>query len=589
MSANGGPASVQHDYPASGLLLLSLYSVATLVARTLPRGTLPVISLVLVSMLLPAQQVVTIKVDVSKHIGPFQPVWAWIGHDEPNYTYSEEGRNLLTKLSQLSPYPVHDRTHNLLTSGDGAPALKWGSTNAFTRDASGRPVYNWTILDKIFDTYKATGITPFVEIGFMPEALSTHPEPYEHHWPEDFATGWAYPPKNYDEWSELVYRWVRHMVDRYGAAEVSAWEWEVWNEPDIFYWHGTVDDYLRFYDYTVAAVRRALPSGRVGGPATTGPASPKAADFLRAFLDHCANGQNYATGKKGVPLDFISFHAKGRAIQVGGHVELNIGTNLRDIDQGFAIIEKFPTLRQLPVILSESDPESCAACDAVSHPENSYRLSSQYASYEAELLSGTLALAERHHINLEGSIAWAFTFPGQPIFAGLRAFTTHDIDLPVLNLFRMLGQMKGERVSVDSNGALTLDDILQSSVRTRSDVNAIATRGEHRVDVLIWNFQDEFTASPAAEIHVRVEGLPKGVPQILLKHWRVDHDHSNSYTAWPKMGSPQNPSTAQYQSLQGAGQLQLMDSPRWVAAERDAIDLTFSEPVEGVSLLDLSW
>ena len=86
-------------------------------------------------------------------------MWAWVGHDEPNYTYSEEGRNLLAKLAQLSPYRVHDRTHNLLTSGDGTPALKWGSTNAFTRDASGRPVYNWTIIDKIFDTYKATGIS----------------------------------------------------------------------------------------------------------------------------------------------------------------------------------------------------------------------------------------------------------------------------------------------------------------------------------------------------------------------------------------------------------------------------------------------
>ena len=212
----------------------SSYSVANLVARTLPRNTLLMISAVLTTVLLPAQQVVNIKVDVSKKIGSFQQVWAWVGHDEPNYTYSEEGRSLLTKLSQLSPYPVHDRTHNLLTSGDGTPALKWGSTNAFTRDASGRPVYNWTIIDKIFDTYKATGIRPLVEIGFMPEALSTHPEPYEHHWPQDFATGWAYPPKNYDEWSELIYRWVRHMVDRYGAAEVAEWEWEVWNEPDIF-------------------------------------------------------------------------------------------------------------------------------------------------------------------------------------------------------------------------------------------------------------------------------------------------------------------------------------------------------------------
>ena len=568
---------------------LSLQFSAIRFPRTLPRNTLLMVSLVLTTVLLPAQQAVTVKVDVSKQTGPFQPVWAWVGHDEPNYTYSEEGRNLLTKLSQLSPYPVHDRTHNLLTSGDGTPALKWGSTNAFTRDASGKPVYNWTIIDKIFDTYKTTGITPLVEIGFMPEALSPHPEPYEHHWPRDFATGWAYPPKNYDEWSELVFRWVQHMVDRYGAPAVAKWEWEVWNEPDISYWHGTVEDYSKFYDYTVAAVRRALPGARVGGPATTGPANPKAVDFLRAFLEHCANGRNYATGKKGVPLDFISFHAKGKAVVSDGHAELNIGTNLRDIDQGFAIVEKFPGLRQLPVILSESDPEGCAACDATSHPENSYRLTSQYASYEAELLSGTMALAQRHHIHAEGSLAWAFTFPGQPIFAGLRAFTTHDIDLPVLNLFRLLGQMNGERVAAESTGALALDDILQSSVRAKSDVNVIATRAEHRVNVLVWSFHDEFTESPAPEIHVRVEGLPKGIPQMLLEHWRVDQDHSNSYTAWQKMGSPQNPSAAQYQSLQAAGQLQLLDSPRWVAVDGGAVELTFTEPTQGVSLLDLTW
>jgi xylan 1,4-beta-xylosidase len=379
------------------------------------------------------------------------------------------------------------------------------------------------------------------------------------------------------------------MVDRYGAAEVAKWEWEVWNEPDIFYWHGTVDDYNKFYDYSVAAVRRASPGTRVGGPATTGPANEKAASFLKAFLEHCANGRNYATGKKGVPLDFISFHAKGKTAQVDGHVELNIGKNLRDIDQGFAIIEKFSGLHQLPVVLSESDPESCAACDATSHPENNYRLSSQYASYEAELLSGTLALAQRHHINVEGSIAWAFTFPDQPIFAGLRALTTHDIDLPVLNLFRMFGQMNRSRVAAQSAGAFALDDILQSSVRTKSDVNAIATRDAHRVNVLVWNFDDVSTESPAAEVHLRVVGLPQGVPQMLLEHWRVDRDHSNSYSAWQKMGSPPNPSADQCQSLKAAGQLQLLESPRWVAVKGRAIELTFTEPIQGVSLLDLTW
>ena len=383
----------------------------TSIARNLKRKLIRSLPFALLAAVaLSAQQSVTIKVDVSKPMGHFEPVWAWVGHDEPNYTYTEEGHELLTRLSQLSSYPVHDRTHNLLTSGDGTSALKWGSTNAFTRDGFGKPVYNWSIVDRIFDTYQATGITPFVEIGFMPEALSPHPEPYRHHWPKDFDTGWAYPPNDYSAWSDLVYTWVRHMADRYGAEQVAKWEWEVWNEPDIFYWHGTVDDYNKLYDYTVAAVRRALPNARIGGPATTGPASQRAADFLRAFLEHCARGQNFATGMKGAPLDFISFHAKGTAKFVDGHVELNVGTNLRDIDQGFAIIETFPTFRQLPVVLSESDPESCAACDATSHPQNEYRLTSQYASYEAELLHGTLALAQRHHINLEGTDCVGFHF-----------------------------------------------------------------------------------------------------------------------------------------------------------------------------------
>ena len=561
----------------------------TLIAIKLARKMFSALPLVLLfAFALPAQQDVRIEVNLSKPIGRFAPVWAWVGHDEPNYIYGEEGQTLLTRLSSLSPDAVHDRTHNLFTSGDGTPSLKWGSTNVFSLDRAGRPIYSWTIVDKIFDTYKAIGIIPFVEIGFMPEALSVHPEPYQHHWPKDFATGWAYPPKDYEKWSDLVYRSVRHMVDRYGAAEVSKWEWEVWNEPDIFYWHGTVEDYLKFYDYTVTAVRRALPNARVGGPASTSPAGQRAGDFLRDFLEHCANGKSYTTGKKDVPLDFISFHAKGKAIVVNGKVELSLGANLRDIDLGFAIIEKFPTLRELPVILSESDPESCAACDATSHPENSYRLTSQYASYGAELLNGTLALAERHNIRLEGSVSWAFTFPGQPVFAGLRALTTHDIDLPLLNLFRMLGQMQGERVTATSSGALDLDDVLRSSIRARSDVNVIATRDNARVNVLIWNYHDDSDSGPA-EIHLRVEGLPQGVSRVFLKHWRVDGTHSNAYTKWQTMGSPSKPSPEQYQFLEAAGQLELLEPPRSVAMDGDTIKLAFTEASQGVSLLELTW
>ena len=183
-----------------------------------------------------AQQPVTIRVDASRRLGSFKPVWNFFGYDEPNYTYTENGSRLIRELAELSETPVQIRTHNLLTTGSGMSGLKWGSTNAYTEDASGGPVYDWTLTDKIFDTYLRAGAKPFVEIGFMPKALSSQPEPYAPVWktPADFGKyflGWSYPPKDYQKWSELVYQWVEHCSRKYGKSEVETWSWEVWNEP----------------------------------------------------------------------------------------------------------------------------------------------------------------------------------------------------------------------------------------------------------------------------------------------------------------------------------------------------------------------
>jgi xylan 1,4-beta-xylosidase len=158
-----------------------------------------------------------------------------------------------------------------------------------------------------------------------------------------------------------------------------------------------------------------------------------------------------------------------------------------------------------------------------------------------------------------------------------------------LNAYRLFGQMEGERLFAGSTGALDLSGVLHSSVRAKSDVNAIATRDSHRVSVLVWNYHDDSSQSAPAEIDLRIGGLPQGVPQILLEHWRVDHDHSNAYTAWQIMGAPRKPSAEQYQQLKTAGQLQLLESPRWMAVAGDAIELRFTEPPQGVSLLNLTW
>ena len=120
---------------------------------------------------------VTIEVDLSKKSSEqLKPIWAFFGYDEPNYTYMKDGKKLLSEIAQLSPVPVNVRVHNLLTTGKGTHALKWGTTNAYTEDANGNPIYDWTIVDSIFDTYIQRGMKPLAQIGFMPEAMSIKPQ-----------------------------------------------------------------------------------------------------------------------------------------------------------------------------------------------------------------------------------------------------------------------------------------------------------------------------------------------------------------------------------------------------------------------------
>ena len=125
---------------------------------------------------------VKIRVDAAKTHGELKPIWRFFGADEPNYAYMKDGKVLLSQLGEMRPKEVYFRAHNLLTSGDGTPALKWGSTNAYREDAEGKAIYDWTILDRIFDTYLERGVRPYAQIGFMPKDLSIKPEPYQHRW-----------------------------------------------------------------------------------------------------------------------------------------------------------------------------------------------------------------------------------------------------------------------------------------------------------------------------------------------------------------------------------------------------------------------
>lgn len=540
-----------------------------------------------------ASQSVSVQVQFDQPDGRIAPVWNYFGYDEPNYTYAQNGKKLLGELAALDAAPVYVRVHNLFTTGDGSASLKWGSTNVYTEDASGHPVYSWVILDRIFDTFHAAGITPLVEIGFMPEALSTHPEPYRHTFPTtpvgDIYTGWAYPPNDYQKWSELVFQFVHHLRERYGDAELKTWMWEVWNEPDIGYWKGTRDEYLKLYDFSVDAVLRAFPQATVGGPDTTGPGSPRAIDFLRAFLDHCAHEKNYATGKTGSRLDFISFHPKGSPKWQDDHVQMGISHQLGAIEQGFQIVASFPEWRQTPIILGESDPEGCAACSAKEHPQNLYRNGPLYGAYTVDALNNILALASQSHVNFRGEVTWAFEFEDQLPFEGFRELATNGMDKPVLNGFRMLGLLGDERVKVASSGSLASDEIVHNGVRAQPDINAIATRKDREIEILIWNYHDDDVPFDPASIDLVITGLPANAKRALVEHFRVDSDHSNAFAAWKVAGSPQSLAASEAERLQSAGQLQLLTSPAWTAIEKGAVHLHFTLPRQALSLVRLSW
>ena len=525
---------------------------------------------------------VSVTVDLAKKLGPYKPIYAWFGYDEANFTTMTNGRKLLRELAALSPAPVHVRTHFLLSSGDGVAALKWSSTNVYSEDADGKPVYDFHIIDGIFDEYRDAGVTPMFELGFMPKALASGSGAYEDHYPESSTGGATHsPPKDLAKWQEMIRAVTAHMVQRYGRANVAKWYFEVWNEPDIGYWHGTPEQYFDLYDHAVAGVRAALPEAKVGGPATTGPGAARAAKFFDDFLAHVA--------AKKSPLDFISFHAKGQPRIQGGQVVMGVGKELNDVDKGFAIVAKYPQFKKLPIILSEADPEGCAACSMKVNPANAYRNGTLYPAYTAAAYKRLFELADAHGVNLFSMLSWAFEFENKDYFEGFRSLATNGIDKPVLNIFRMLGLMDGDRVATSSTGQVPLDSVIARGMGDASDIDAMATGKQHEAAVLAWNYHEFDEAAAATPVTIAVTALPVTVHRVLVTHYRIDDSHSNAYTLWQQMGSPQGPTATQYEALKSRDGLELLSSPVWMRADQGRLAIGTVMPRNSVSLLQLKW
>ena len=520
------------------------------------------------------QKKVNVRVDAGQWLGELSHNWTYIGFDECNYTYTPESQELLAKFQQFQEQPYYLRAHHLFCTGNCHGVPKWGSTNAYLEDEHGNPVYSWKYTDLILDTILKYNCKPFVELGFMPmdlvdpaylekfPAIQGFSGPYKMYQ----QYGWACPPKDYDKWYGLVYHFVRHCVERYGEQEVQRWYFELWNEPDIPYWHGTFADFYKLYDYTAAAVKAASPAARVGGPSVTNPDyQQNSARLLEGFLDHCRNGVNYHSGEKGAVLDFTTFHVKGGGYPMDPKAKQgpppSVKRIMEGIQTGYDILRKHG-YETLECILSEIDPDGWAAGGVGDNINFTFRNTEYYPSFVAAAFDKASRFAKSKNWDLR-FLTWAYLFPGERAFEGTRALSTQGIDKAVLNLFRMYARMGSQEVFFTSSGAkdpLQYPD-LNGMTRT-PDVSGFATlTGSKSLEILIYNHHDNWDLSEDWQIELEVANLPFETSTFRLAHYRIDRAHSNAYPEWVRQGRPLFPSGVQKESIQARAGLEMLTHP----------------------------
>lgn len=540
---------------------------------------------------------VKVRVDAGTWLKPLEHTWNYIGYDECNYTHSPGGMALIEKFGKLEK-PYYMRAHHMLCTGILHGFYKWGSTNAYIEDEEGNPIYNFDLIDEMIDIWLNNNCKPFFEIGFMPRDLAD-PRDAENKTSYQVAygiseyqrIGWAMPPKDYQKWYDLIYALVAHCVERYGAKEVETWYWEMWNEPDIFYWRGTVDEFCKLYDYTEAAVHAALPTARFGGPATCGSmiADGRASQFLRAFLTHVKEGTNYVTGAKGTRIDYTSFHTKGGGYRFDTLAKKQIPSVkvlVENVRTQAAIVQELG-FGDLECVLSEADPDGWAAGGRYDNFNLNFRNTEYYASYVASSYKNLYDLAEELNMDIR-PLAWAFMFEAERCFEGTRTFSTQGIDKAVFNLFKLYARLGEQRIKLSSSRDLNPSEFEDlNGTKEGPEIDGWATiTGEDAVQILLYCHHDDWDLKQSFDIDLQLENLPFG-GKVLIKHARIDAEHSNAYTEWVRQGRPNYPTGGQYDAIKAKDAIEFCEAPAQVLVHEGKISRRFTLPTHAISFITI--
>lgn len=537
----------------------------------------------------------TVTVDAGADIGELTPLWRSIGYDEINWTYTPTGKRLLQTFKDFSGSAYHVRPHYVFCSGSGFGIPHWGNGNVYHEDEQGRPYYDFTIVDQTYDAIVNAGHHVLVELAFTPRdmlpdeaadlVVESSPTVYSNY----EAGAWAYPPKDYEKWRGLVAAHARHCLERYGAAEVDTWLWELWNEPDIFYWRGTPEQFYDLYTVTAEAVRSVLPRAKVGGPAVTG----AGVDFLRGFLEHTAEGD--------IPLDFVSFHTKGSAFTpwrvygpTGGPApekqNPSLNKMLFEVRRMLRVIGEFEQYRSLPAIVDECDAGVPAHYSVYDNANFQFQNTEYFPTFQVKMFKKLLDLNQVEPVSVQQATSWSFYFEGERYFEGTRSFlTAGGVEKPVLNAYRMMAKLGTRRIPASSSAAWDIGLLDSAAGRNMpEEVDALATRADDgTISLALWRHTDDQyqTDDKETPVEIAVRGLASG--KYKLSHFRIDATHSNAHTVWRELGSPQDPTEGELSAIKARQGLEEIEEAVEITPLDGTVSLELKLPLPSVSLLIL--
>jgi xylan 1,4-beta-xylosidase len=536
-----------------------------------------------------------VTVNASQDRGPLSRIWESFGYDEINWTYTPTGKRLLRTFREFADRPYYVRPHYVFCSGSGFGIPHWGNGNVYHEDADGNPYYDFTIADQTYDAIVGAGHHVLVELAFTPRdmlpdeaaqlVVESSPTVYSNY----EAGAWAYPPRNYEKWRGLIAAHAQHCLERYGEEEVNSWLWELWNEPDIFYWRGTPEQFYDLYTVTAEAVRSVLPQAKVGGPAVTG----GGVEFLRGFLRHTAANE--------VPLDFVSFHTKGSAFTpwrvygpTGGPApeKQNPSANkmLFEIRRLLRVIGEFEQYASLPAIVDECDAGVPAHYSVYDNANFQFQNTEYYPTFQVKLFKKILDLNEVETVSVEQATSWSFYFEGERYFEGTRAFlTAGGIEKPLLNAYRMMAQLGARRVDATSTAEWPIAELDNAGGRSMpEEVDTLASKDDDgTVAVLVWRHTDDQyqTDDKETPVELRVTGLDAA--RYSVTHFRIDASHSNAHTVWQSLGSPQDPTDEQLLTIKERQGLEQLTEPAEMSPTEGSVSMQVDLPLPSVSLLVL--